>query len=26
LEELNLMLNNEVATRGRAVNTATQEG
>jgi threonyl-tRNA synthetase len=26
LEELNLMLNNEVATRGRAVITATQEG
>jgi threonyl-tRNA synthetase len=26
LEELNLMLNKEVATRGRAVITATQEG
>jgi len=26
LEELNLMLNKEVADRGRAVNTAAQEG
>ena len=26
LEELNLMLNKEVTNRGRAVNTAAQEG